>query len=593
MKSILWLPCQRIGHIGPGTINPTVLKAHRFILFLPVFAAFCLCSGPVNAQSNYAPLNEDYYHWIDRYEVKSGRIFPQIFTATKPYKRSDIVAFIDSAGQSSLFGSGTDAFNKEYLLNDNWEWAPAGQGDSKKPVLRHFYKKQSDFYSVHTNDFDLHINPVLYVGAGKDSERDDMLMINTRGIEARGMVDNKVGFYTYLTDNQAVLPSYVWDQMSLNPVIPHEGFWKEYKDGKGVDFLQARGYITFEATRHINIQFGHDRFFFGNGNRSLIFSDFAPPALFLKTSIKIWKLNYTFMVNQMTADVEGNRSGLKASDGGYPNKFTALHHLSLNIGKKLNIGVFESVVFSQDDSLGTSRFRLDYLNPIIFYRSIEQQNGSSDNVLLGLDFKWNVVKKLSLYGQFMLDEFVIDNIRAQNGWWANKFGIQAGGKYVDAFGIPNLDLQGEINIVRPYTYSHGSVYGNYSNYRQPIAHPLGANFKEITGILRYQPLPRLNLTGKLSLITIGRDTTGVNWGGDVLKNNRTKQQEYNNTIAQGISNDILFGTFTASWQLKHNLFIDGRVIMRKSESAVAFYNTNTVISSLALRWNIPQRLYEF
>jgi hypothetical protein len=42
----------------------------------------------------------------------------------------------------------------------------------------------------------------------------------------------------------------------LNPVIPHEGFWKDFKDGKGVDFFHARGYFTFDATRHINLQFG-------------------------------------------------------------------------------------------------------------------------------------------------------------------------------------------------------------------------------------------------------------------------------------------------------------------------------------------------
>ncbi len=42
------------------------------------------------------------------------------------------------------------------------------------------------------------------------------------------------------------------------------------------DFLQARGYITFEATRHFNLQFGHDRFFVGNGQRSFIFSDNGP-----------------------------------------------------------------------------------------------------------------------------------------------------------------------------------------------------------------------------------------------------------------------------------------------------------------------------
>jgi len=378
--------------------------------------------------------------------------------------------------------------------------------------------------------------------------------------------------------------------MNATDVIPHEGFWKPYKEGQAVDFLQARGYITFEATKSINIQFGHDRFFIGNGYRSLVFSDFSPPALFLKGNVKVWKLNYMFLLNQMTAD---NEPRSNASSRGYPNKFVALHHLSINIGKKLNVGVFESVVFSPDDSVGTDRFRLEYLNPIIFYRAIEQQNGSSDNALLGLDWKWNAVKRLSFYGQFMLDEFVIDNIREGNGWWANKFAVQVGGKYVDAFGIANLDLQGELNMVRPYTYSHHTTYGSYSSYKQPIAHPLGANLREVVGIVRYQPLPRLNLTGKLVFTDVGRDSVGVNWGSDILKNNATHERQFNNTIGQGLANEILFGSFTASWQLKHGLFIDASVILRNSKSAEAVYNNTTSITSLALRWNIPQRLYEF
>lgn len=538
-------------------------------------------------------MNEDYYHRIDRYEVKAGRVMPEIFTSIKPYKRYDIIAFVDTVKRNDGLVSLSDDFNYTYLSNDNWEWS-RHDNNSRHSFLKHFYKKRSDLFHVDTKEFDLHINPVLYLAAGNDSRSSDLLFINTRGIEVRGMVDRKLGFYSYLTDNQALLPSYVQEQMSLNPVIPHEGFWKDYKNGGGVDFLQARGYITLEATKHINVQFGHDRFFIGNGNRSLIFSDFAPPALFLKGNLKVWKLNYLFLISQMTADVSGTPTGgLQGVNKGYPNKYNALHHLSLNIGKKLNIGIFESVMFSTDDTTATDNFRFEYLNPIIFYRAIEQQNGSSDNVLLGVDFKWNAVRKLSFYGQFVMDEFVIDNIRAGNGWWANKFGLQMGGKYIDALGISNLDLQGEINIVRPYTYSHGTNYANYTSYRQPVAHPLGANFKEVTGILRFQPLPRLMLTGKLSLIKIGRDTTGVNWGSDLLKRSNTRQQEFNNTIGQGVANDILTGSFTASWMLKHNFFIDASIVLRRSESPVAFYHNNTTISSLALRWNIPQRLYEF
>ena len=544
-----------------------------------------------HAQSNYVPLNDDYYQWVDRYEIKAGVVMPHLFTTIKPYKRSAIIGYIDSLETLGVFTSASDRFNYEYLTNDNWEWATSNTNESERPILKHFYRKKSDFYSVSTPDFDLHVNPVLYVGAGKDSRREEALFVNTRGVEVRGMVDRKVGFYTYLADNQAMLPSYVADWMTNTRVAPHEGFWKNYKEGKGVDFLHARGYITFEATKSINLQFGHDRFFIGNGYRSLILSDFAPPALFLKGNVKVWKLNYLFLLNQMTADTR-SASG-NGNFRGYPTKFMGLHHLSINIGKKLNIGVFESVIFSPHDTLGTDRFRLEYLNPIIFYRAIEQQNGSSDNVMLGVDFKWNALKHFSLYGQFMLDEFVIDNIREGNGWWANKFAVQLGGKYVDAFGLANLDLQGEVNVIRPYTYSHHTIFGSYSNYRQPLGHPLGANLKEVVGIVRYQPIPRLHITGKLIMTKTGRDIADQNWGGDILKPNTTREQEFGNTIGQGIENDIMFANFTASWQLKHNLFIDGSFVRRDSRSSAGLYYNNTSITSLALRWNIGRTLYEF
>lgn len=546
-----------------------------------------------SGQSNYASLNEDYYHLIDRYEIRTGRILPSLFTAIKPYKRSHIVAFVDSARSSTALKSAADEFNYQYLMNDSWEWSASPYNDSAKPFLRHFYKKKSDFFHYHSDDFDLHVNPVLYVSGGFDSGRNDPLFINTRGAEVRGMIDRKLGFYTYLTDNQALLPSYVWDQMRENPVIPHEGFWKEFKDGKGVDFLQARGYITFDATKHIHLALGHDRFFLGNGYRSLVLSDYSAPSMFLRANVNVWKLNYLFLLNQMTADVNGSLGGLRSVQGGYPNKFAAIHHISMNIGRKLNIGLFESVIFTADDSTGSDHLRLDYFNPIIFYRAIEQQNGSSDNVLLGLDFKWNALKNIQLYGQFVLDEFVLDHIRAADGWWANKYAIQAGMKYIDALNVSNLDLQGEINIVRPYTYSHNTNYGSYTNYRQPLAHPLGANFTELAGLARYQPLARLQVSGKLLLINTGRDGAGENWGGDLLKKNTTRMREFGNETGQGIPNTIYYMSVAASWQIKHNLFADATVTLRKSQSDAAPLAKDTSISSLALRWNIGRRTYEF
>ncbi|MTI39878.1 hypothetical protein [Fulvivirga lutimaris] len=544
-------------------------------------------SSAALAQSSYAPLNEDYYHWIDRYEIRSGEINPYFFSSLKAYSRKDIATFSDSIQNNDESLSEVDKFNLTYLSNDNWEWSEISN-ESYKPILKHFYKPKSDLYHVSEPDFDLHINPVLYLGAGQESSSDVKTFINTRGVEVRGMIDKKVGFYSFIGENQFIGPEYVRNYISNNLVVPHEGFWKGFKDD-GVDYFTARGYINFNATKHIELQFGHDRFNVGNGYRSLILSDFAPASLFLRMNTKVWKLNYTNLFTQMTANIQGNSGGLTAADG-YPNKYMAFHHLGLNIGKKLNIGIFESVIYSKPDSVGNNP-ELKYLNPIIFYRAIEQQNGSSDNVLLGLDFKWLAAKRISIYGQLVLDEFLLENIKEGNGWWANKFAFQLGGEYIDAFGISNLDLQAEANIARPYIYSHSSQYGEYSHYRQPLAHPLGANFKEYVGIVRYQPIKKLYLTGKLIAANYGADGEGENWGGNILLNNNTKEQPFGNKIGQGISTDLLMANFTASYQLKHNVFIDATLIHRSVKSELAEEDTN--FTSFSLRWNIPQRLNEF
>lgn len=554
-----------------------------FLAILAIILAF-----EVVAQSTNIPLNDDVYHWLSRYEIKTGRIAPEWFTAVRTIKRDQAIVYLDSLqARDQVFSSRADQFNYAYFQNDSWEWSKAESSNSNKPFLKRLYRKKSDLAYVDEPAFDLHISPVLHLGVGKDSRLDETLTINTRGVEIRGMIDKKIGFYTYVTDNQLILPSYVKENYFG---VPHEGFIKPYKN-IGFDFFQARAYIDFNITKHIYFQFGHDRTFIGNGYRSLIFSDYSPPNLFLRMNAKVWKINYLFQLNRLTANDPVAMTGITTGKR-YLDRYMALHHASINIGKKFNLGIFESIVFTPDDPVNRGTFDLSYLNPVIFYRAIEQQFGSSDNALLGLDFKWNAFKGVSFYGQALLDEFVIAEIKAGKGWWGNKYAFQLGGKYIDVAGISNLDLQLEYNTVRPFTYSHNTG-SSYSNYSQPLAHPLGANFNELVAIVRYQPLPKLNLAAKMIMATVGRDGANENYGGNVLKDYTTRKSEYGNFIGQGHKNDITFLDASASYMLKHNVFLELRQTVRKSECDLAFYNTNTSLTSLGLRWNIPSRTYEF
>jgi len=541
------------------------------------------------AQSAFAPLNQDYYHLIDRYEIKQKKFSEFFFTSVKPYNRHTIASFADSLLRKGEGYSKQDKFNLQYLSNDNWEYSQEQKNDSKKPVLKKFYRKQSDLFHVVEKDFDLHVNPVLVFAGGVDNQLERSLFTNTRGLEIRGKITDKLAFYTFFSENQIRFPFYVQQETSKRGALPGEGFWKNYQTD-ATDFFTARGYIQMPLIKeYVSMQFGHDRNFIGNGYRSLILSDHANNYLFLKLSTKIWRFQYTNLFTKMatTDDVGGQGNPI-------PKKYMAFHHLSLNITDNFNIGIFESIVYGRPDSLNNG-IDLNYLNPIIFYRSIEHETGDNGNAILGMDFKWNVFKGIQLYGQAVIDEMIVGEFIGGDGWWGNKQAAQLGLKYIDVAQINNLDLQLEWNLVRPYTYTHFNEesFSNYQHYDQSLAHPLGANFREIAAILRYQPTARLMVTAKGVFTKIGIDPSGENWGSNIFLDYNTREMEYGNTTGQGAPTNIQFLDLTASYQLRHNMFIDVKQTIRNSDSTLPQYNFNNSATILTFRWNMPQRLLEF
>ncbi|MCC2546191.1 capsule assembly Wzi family protein [Hymenobacter sp. BT175] len=549
----------------------------------------------------YVPLDADVYRMMDRYTIKYGPdTLSDPHTSVRPFTRASMARLgqrilQDSAGLASL--SASDRFNATYLLHDNWNYAATDStlpsNRSRRVFLKNYYRNQTDLFHVNDEGFTLRINPVIGVQAGYDSDIDGLRYINTRGLQVEGTIDRRLGFYTFVADNQMAVPYYVQQRIQRDDIVPHEGYWKYYKQVIGAaeapnkyDFLSARGYLTYAATKHINVQLGHDRNFIGNSYRSLILSDYAAPYFFLKLNTRIWKFNY----QNLFADMTGERSG---RDTVYMKKFMVLHHLSLDLTPTFNVGVFESVMFGRR----SGHLEVQYLNPIIFYRSVEQAIGSADNAILGLDFKWNIRRTAQIYGQVVLDELVVSQVRSGNGWWSNKQAVQLGAKYLDVAGIRNLDVQAEFNYIRPYTYQHADQYRNYQHYAQPLAHPMGANLYELLGVVSYQPLPRLNVVAKGFYTVQGHDTRDsarnvINYGGNVLLPYSPHPMDFGNRVGQGEKINLFHGDLTATWQLRHNLWIDAKQIVRRSTSSSSITN-NEAFTSVGLRWNIAQRLHEF
>lgn len=549
-------------------------------------------SAALFAQSDRISLGDKQNHLLDRLDIKLQNDSVFSFSTIKPYNRkvyTERVALIDSlekTGELPVELSEVDRYNIQSLLMSNSDWT-SDHGESfyvRKPIWNTFFKTPAHLYETHSRNFTLFIDPVLNLQAGKSSEVNKALYTNTRGITIRGNIGKKLGFYTYITDNQEQDPQYVQRYVRRHIGLPNAGYFK-FLAGDGYDYFDARGGIDFAASKFIHFRFGYDKLFIGNGYRSLLLSDFSNNFLYLQMDVQLKKFAYKSVYAELIAPFMPipNRDTVR-----YKN-YMAFHHLSIQLAKWLNIGVYENVIYN-----GKNGIELSYLNPVIFYRAIEMQLGSGNSkATVGFDLKSNLFRTLQLYSNLVIGEFVLKDIKnyGSGSWW-NKQALQLGGKYIDVLGIKNLDLQAEMNLVRPFMYAHKDSNTAFTHYNTELAHPLGANFKEYLAVLKYQPLNRLSFTGKLMYYKKGLDSLGVNMGGDIFRSYDTRPRDYGFFIGSGIPVKSSLVSFSTSYELLRNLFIDLSVANR-SYNVQGQPKLSEFFFSTGLRWNIGKREFEF
>jgi len=482
-----------------------------------------------------------------------------------------------------------------FIQNSFNEYVPSealakGGSTSKRYILNTFYKSPAHMLEVNQPGFMLRINPILDLKLGKGSIDGENYFLNTRGIEIRGTIDNKVHFYSNILENQGDFPDYVRRFFDKTNALPGEGFVKNYtSEGFGVengyDWLDANAYVEFQASTSIGITFGHTKNFIGDGYRSMILSDFGDNYLNMKIN---WRIGKKLHYQNLFAELAGNSTRDLGGDERLVKKYMTTHTLSYSFSPKFNLYLTETVMFGRDNG-----FDLQYLNPIIFYRSVEGSIGSPDNVILGLGGKYNIANQFQLYGQFMLDEFKFEEIKAGNGWWANKFSAQLGAKWINVFGVDHLDGQIEYNVARPYMYSHRDSTSSYAHFNQPLAHPLGANFREVIVKGRYQVGAKWFFDATLMYASVGEDAADTNFGNNILVSHNTRGAEYGNTILQGVRSDILLGKLDISYMWKHNVFFDLSFIYRDQKSDDPSRNYNSTIINGGFRMNIKKREHIF
>lgn len=514
-----------------------------------------------------------------QFDASMNQVGTNNHTASKPYSYSEVSKYYDLEGQ----------YKKNMLQKDSW-----------------FGRKlwNENLVAIQGEQYWFTMNPIFDFRLGKDfdSKVVNSTFVNTRGIQIQGGLGEQLFFSTSIFESQGRFADYYNAYaVSIRPsggnpaIIPGIGIAKEFKTD-AFDFPSAEANLTYVPSKFINLQLGYGRNFIGDGYRSLLTSDAASPYPYFKINTTFWKIKYT-NTYMWLKDV---RDAVTV-DRTYATKYMANHYLSWNATKRWNIGLFESVIWTNTNNRG---FDLNFVNPIIFYRTVEFSSSSrSGNAALGLTskYKWN--SKVNLYGQFLLDEFSLGDMKSGKSSWKNKYAVQLGAKYYDAFKVKNLMLQVEYNAVRPYVYSHSDPLTNYGHNNQSMGHLWGANFREVVGIARYYK-GRWFADAKWVYGVKGFDyaDTGANtnYGGNIYRDYDAEGERYADTgvkIGQGNKTTIMIADLQAGYLVNPtmNLKVFGNLIYRNfnplADTATTF-KSNTTWFSIGLRSDLFNWYYD-
>lgn len=346
------------------------------------------------------------------------------------------------------------------------------------------------------------------------------------GLALESYLGKKLSFSISAYFEDSKYPSYISNYIDNFNVVPGMGL--AYPGALGYNVTRIDALLAYKPFNFLRLELGNGKHFIGDGYRSFFVSDIASNNPYARLNVTIWHLNFSATYSSLMHISPKSVPGV--SNAG---KYTARHYLSWNATKSLRFGFFESVVWQASDSSFYRGFDAHYANPIQFYRPVEYSIGSADNSLIGIDLNWKIKNKWNLYSQFILDEFLLRELSAGDGWWANKFAFQLGLKVFNPFASKNVFLRLEFNLARPFTFSHGSPKQNYAHLGEPIGHALGSNFYEglvefNIGIGKYGRLENLLLT-----YVKGEDPIGENYGGNIFKAYTDPINVYGNYITQG------------------------------------------------------------
>lgn len=522
----------------------------------------------VQSQSVYLPYAYQFYQKLDSGVYSNQSRF---HSSIKPFLVDDTLI---SQQYQSLMNARVDSVGKRRWLH-------------RKLFDEHLV-------DIKNKEFTAFIDYLPDLTIGRDFSGKKTTWLNTRSYQVGGTIGSKFYFYTSGFENQAVFPNYIDNYINRTSssgvfIVPGQSYDRSY--GKRIrDWSYVTSLLSYTPVKYLNVALGQDKNFIGDGYRSVLLSDFASNYPFLKLTATLGNVRYMVLWANMQDPLAQKFSYEDANR----KKWGVFHYLDWNVSNKVSLGFFDSVIWADKDNQGNKRgFDFTYINPFVFLRPLEANNGSGDNALIGFTGKYKFVDKAAVYSQFALDEFESKNFFSSNGSSRNKYAWQLGVRGADLLAVKRLNYLLEFNNAKPYTYSETSSIINYAQNAEPLAHPFGANYREVIGILNYS-IGRFNFYGQAEFGHYGLDPSlSDNYGKDIFKLYTNPAKTLGNYTGQGITTNLYYGEGRIAYMLnpKFNLRIEAGGVLRQEKNSLS--TNNTAMFTIGLRSSFRNLYYDF
>ncbi len=446
--------------------------------------------------------------------------------------------------------------------------------------------RTENFIEYKSPKFSVIVNPLLNVAYTKSADYPDKFFLNSRGIEIKGHIGNKITYYSSFYENQARFVPYVADYVRRHLVAPGQGAVKILKADK-FDFSRASAYLNIAVNKNIGIQLGHGKHFIGNGYRSLLLSDNSFNYPYLRFDFKHKQLQYTVLWAQYQM--------FKTAYYNYHHrKYSAISQLSWLPKSGIELSLFESVMWAGNTPDDNHKFNLNFFNPVIFSRTAIYGLNNEKNILLGLNARIKLYKYAQFFAQFALDN--IDSKTAAN----NNYAYQIGFKHFDLLhnSVSNaaIFVQAEFNYIAPYTYSWENVQQSYSHYNQPLTHAAGSGLQEFIAIAGIT-FRDFALNSTLSYIKNSADKENTNFGSNIFMPNIINNNiisHKSNTVGNGMEQTIVNAKIELSYTINpiNNMQLFASFFVHSLSNNIQNLPKQQFLS-FGIRTNINNYYYDF